>query len=218
MRRKQGFTLIELIVVLVVMGIIAGVAVPRFTGSFDTIRFRKTMNELVYFLREARIKAMSNAEAVNVVFNLHGGYCWNNDKKIFLLPGDIEIFTDKIESRDDQTRTLTFFPNGTALEEKMGFICDNAMVAVLHVESLGGMAYYKVGEEMEQVVRYARDAEVPDEEAIKKDIDKSKESDTVTEIEDTDGLDNVMSADDEFDEDEIDEDDSADDEEGDDEE
>jgi len=218
MRKKQGFTLIELIVVLVVMGIIAGVAVPRFTGSFDTIRFRKTMNELVYFLREARIKAMSNAEAVNVVFNLHGGYCWSNDKKIFLLPQDIEMFTDKIESRDDQTRTLTFFPNSTALEEKMGFICDNAMVAVLHVESLGGMAYYKVGEEMEQVVRYARDAEVPDEEAIKKDIDKSKESDTVTEIEDTDGLDNVMSADDEFDEDEIDEDDSADDEEGDDEE
>jgi len=218
MRRKQGFTLLELIVVLVVMGIIAGVAVPRFTGSFDTIRFRKTMNELVYFLREARIKAMSNAEAVNVVFNLHGGYCWNDDKKILLLPNDIEIFTDKIESRDDQARTLTFFPNGTALEEKMGFVCDNAMVAVLHVESLGGMAYYKVGEEMEQVVRYARDAEVPDEEAIKKNIDKSTESDTVAEIEDTDGLDNVMGADDEFDEDEIDEDDSADAEEGDDEE
>lgn len=202
MRRKQGFTLIELIVVLVVMGIIAGVAVPRFTGSFDSIRFRKTMNELVYFLREARIRAMSNAEAVNVVFNLHGGYCWSEDKKIFKLPNDIEIFTDKIELKDDQTRTLTFFPNGTALEEKIGFICDNAMVAVLHVESLGGMAYYKVGEEMEQVVRYARDAEIPDEEEIKKDIDKSKESDTVTEIEDKEGLDNVLSADDESDEEE----------------
>jgi len=68
MRKKQGFTLIELIIVLVIIGIIAGVAVPRFTGSLESIRFRKTMNEVVYFLREARIKAMSTAKETNVVF------------------------------------------------------------------------------------------------------------------------------------------------------
>ena len=211
MRKKQGFTLLELIVVLVIIGIISGVAVPRFTGSFDSIRFRKTMNELVYFLREARIKAMSNAEATNVVFDLRGGYCYNEDERIFIMPHEIEIFTDKIEARDEQTRILTFYPNGTALEDKLGFVCDN-MVAVLHVEPLGGMAYYKINEEMEQVVRYARDEKTPDEEEIKKDIDKSKDSDKLTEDIDMDGLDNVMSADDEFDEDDGDEGDEGDDE------
>ncbi len=204
MRKKQGFTLLELIVVLVIIGIVAGVAVPRFTGSFDSIRFRKTMNELVYFLREARIKAMSNAEATNVAFNLHGGYCWDRDGKIFIMPHEIEIFTDKNEARDEQTRILTFYPNGTALEDKLGFVCDN-MVAVLHVEPLGGMAYYKINEELEQAVRYARDEKTPDEEEIKKDIDKSKDSDKLTEETDMDGLDNIMSADDVLDEDEDDE-------------
>ena len=84
---------------LVILAIVAAVAVPRFTGSLDSIRFRKTMNELVYFLREARIKAMSSSEATNVVFDFRGGYCYNEDKRIFIMPREIEMFTDKFEAK-----------------------------------------------------------------------------------------------------------------------
>lgn len=176
MQRDRGFTLIELIVVLVIMGIVAGVAIPRYAGSFDSIRFRNTMSDLVSFLREARIKAMGTAGKYHVTMDLHRGVCWNDDKKILKLPRNIEIFTDKIEARDERTKIFAFFPNGTALDEKLGFIC-GTMVAVLHVEPLGGLAYYKMGEAMEQVIRYTRDGTELDEEELEKEIDILKDSD-----------------------------------------
>lgn len=177
--RNRGFTLIELIVVLVILGIIAGVAVPKFAGSFDTIRFKKTVSELVYFLREARIKALSTSDAYHVTIDLHRGFCWNDDKKILKLPENMEMFTDKIEARDDKTKIFTFYPNGMASDEKVGIACDK-MIAVLHVEPLGGLAYYTMHEVMEQVLRYARYHEELREEDIEKIIDKLNDFDKVT--------------------------------------
>ena len=154
-KRINGFTLIELIVVLVIMGIISGVVAVRYTSSLDSIRFRKTMTELVFFLRESRIKAMATGEPVSVIFDLHGGFCWDNNREVFKLYPEIEIFTDKIDVREEQTRTIVFYSGGMASEEKLGFVCDK-MVIVLHVAPLGGLSYYKIGEDMEEAYRYAR--------------------------------------------------------------
>ena len=154
-KRINGFTLIELIVVLVIIGIISGVVAVRYTSSLDSIRFRKTMTELVFFLRESRIKAMATGEPVSVIFDLHGGFCWDTDRKVLKLYPEIEIFTDKIDVREEQTRTIVFYSGGMASEEKLGFVCDK-MVIVLHVAPLGGLSYYKIGEDMEEAYRYAR--------------------------------------------------------------
>ena len=180
-RKNRGFTLIELIVVLVIIGIIAGVAIPRYSGSFNTIHFRKTMSELVFFLREARIKAMSTGMPTYIGLDLHCGYCWNEDKEIHKIPPEVDMFTNKIEARNDQTKIFTFYPNGTAQEEMLGFICDT-MTAVLHIEPLGGLVYFNTNEEIEQVVRYSRtEYTLSDEEFLKnKAVDKKEVFATLT--------------------------------------
>jgi len=179
MKKRHGFTLIELIIVLVIVGIIAGVTIPRYVGSLESVNFKKTMSALVCFLREGRIKAMSSASTKKVMLDLHRGLYLNDEKKIFRLPVDIVIFTDKEEAREEKTRILTFFPNGSAKEERLGFVC-NKLTAVLSIEPLSGMAYFKMNEKMEEAVRYSRTEEPLSDEEIEKMVDKLKDSDTVT--------------------------------------
>ncbi len=167
MQKNSGFSFIELIVVLVIIGIIAGIALPRYTSSFDSLHFRKKMSELVSFLRETRIEAILTGKTTRVTLDYSKGICWNDKGKILRMPSEIEIFTDRIEARNEQTKVFEFYSNGTAQEAKLGFAYHN-MTAVLYIEPLGGLVYFRVNEEMSQTVRYARDSDMPTDEELKK--------------------------------------------------
>lgn len=180
LQNPTGFTLIEIIIVLVIVGIIAGVTIPRFAGSFETIKFRKAMSDIVSFLRESRTASMSTGKTKTVTIDLRKGFFWNDDKKILILPPQMETFTDKADAGNERTKHFTFYPNGTAIHEKLGFICDK-MTAVLHVDPLGGVVYYKVDDDMVMGVLYPRIKEPLSDKDIKKEIDKLIVSDRLTE-------------------------------------
>jgi hypothetical protein len=139
------------------------------------------MSELVSFLREARIEAISNGRTTQVTLDLYKGICWNDNGRILRILPEIEIFTDKIEARDEQIKVFEFYSNGTAQEVKLGFIYDK-MIAILYIEPLGGLVYFRINEEMDQTVRYTRSSDVLSDEEIKKiiTIDKKEDFDKLT--------------------------------------
>ncbi|WP_339800674.1 GspH/FimT family pseudopilin [uncultured Marinobacter sp.] len=64
--RSSGFTLIELMVVLALVAIVAGVAIPQFTTVIENNRVISTTNSSVGLINFARSEAVRRGRAVTV--------------------------------------------------------------------------------------------------------------------------------------------------------
>lgn len=65
-----GFTLLELLVILTITGIIAGLTVPRFSETLARSRIEPTARSLITVHRAARLKALALRRAVQVHYDL----------------------------------------------------------------------------------------------------------------------------------------------------
>ncbi len=64
MKRQKGFTLVELIVVIAILGILAAIAVPKFIGTLDNARQRT---------HEANVKTLKSAAALYLADDKNAG-------------------------------------------------------------------------------------------------------------------------------------------------
>src|SRR4051794_37632643 len=66
--RRRAFTLIEMLVVLVIIAIIAGLALPHIRGHSESVAINAACRQLVDDLSFARQKAISQRSTIAVVF------------------------------------------------------------------------------------------------------------------------------------------------------
>lgn len=130
-RGVTGFTMVELLVVLFLIGLMLSIAVPSFIHTVETLKFKATARKIVSTLRYARntavFKQMSQAVGFDIDNNLYylllEGQGTEGDEdplsrsiKTFKLPSDVsiksmEMVKDRIESGKGN---ILFYPDGSS--------------------------------------------------------------------------------------------------------
>ncbi|MCK4307512.1 prepilin-type N-terminal cleavage/methylation domain-containing protein [candidate division WOR-3 bacterium] len=67
--RKKGFTIVEMMVVIAMMGIIGSIAIPSFRNYIVRMRLTRARDEILSTLKLARARAMSERIVYRVSFN-----------------------------------------------------------------------------------------------------------------------------------------------------
>ena len=78
-RRSRGFTLLELMTAIVVLGVLLGIAVPTFRDVIRNNRITSQTNDLVSSLNYARSEALKRSNPVAVCSSADGATCANSN-------------------------------------------------------------------------------------------------------------------------------------------
>ena len=105
LRPSGGFTLIEMLVVLAIAGLIAGITFPRAQNAMTGMEFRRGAGQVVEGLRTARAEAIRTGEPVT--FALADRAVVIGEGAPIALPASVAVIAG-------QDAPVTFYPDGTA--------------------------------------------------------------------------------------------------------
>jgi general secretion pathway protein H len=114
-RDAPGVTLLELLIVLVLMGLIAALTIPTFSGGVSTTELKSAAREVAAGLRLARGQAIAQkAEAALELDVAARSFRVPPDTRLHALPAgiDLKLFTAQRDLVNDKIGAIRFFPDG----------------------------------------------------------------------------------------------------------
>jgi general secretion pathway protein H len=114
-RGHAGFTLLEMLIVLALMAIIAGVVIPIFGTGVSTTELKRATREVAAGLRLARSQAIAQRSDSVLMLDVAGRtFSVPPDPRVHSMPSGIELklFTAQRDLVSDQVGAVRFFPDG----------------------------------------------------------------------------------------------------------
>src|SRR3989338_7485961 len=96
---RKGFTIIEILLVIVLLTVAAAMTIPNFTRSFDKLELRDAANKLAYLMRYAQSRAIYNRRPLRLLFDRPMTRYWLEEAD--------DVSEDEI---DDETTPVSYRP------------------------------------------------------------------------------------------------------------
>ena len=111
-RPQPGFTMVELLVAIAIVGLLMAVTVPGSMRFYQSIQYRQAVRDVLTTLGQARHQAMDKGQAQNVGFDAERGQIQFYDDVVQLPKGFEMMVTTASEVNQQNLGVIRFYPEG----------------------------------------------------------------------------------------------------------
>ncbi|MGC2459128.1 MAG: GspH/FimT family protein [Gallionellaceae bacterium] len=117
LRPSAGFTMLELMVVMVLMVLVYAIVVPKISSALPGTELKSAARELAAGLRKARSQAITHKEEATLTLDVeqHHFEISGDDHSYAVSPRlDISLYTAQSELSQDKVGAIRFYPDGSS--------------------------------------------------------------------------------------------------------
>lgn len=153
----QGFSIIEVLLVVIILSVVAGLAIPNFSRSYHQFHLKNAADELAYVMRYAQSRAVTKNRQVRLEFDPEFSSYWITEGVDSVLESDDTQGFQKISGRfgkvfripDDlsiegEASAVTFYPDGRIDRQRFSLCNEKRCFMVSTKEQRGHVRIFQV--------------------------------------------------------------------------